>query len=137
MDFNTNIQPQTISVGIVLDVLPQISANNIVTMSIRPTVTDVLRVERLELPDGTQTSAPVTDRRQLDTVARVRSGETIVIGGLIQERTEEQRSGVPILMDIPLLGRLFSYTRETTDRRELVIFVTPTVMAGQPQAGGL
>lgn len=133
--FDTEIQPQQVAVGIVLDVLPQIGADNIVTMNIRPAITSVARVERIELDDGTQASAPVIDRREVDTFARVRPGETIVIGGLIQTRSEEIRSGIPLLKDIPWLGNLFARTERIEEKSELVVFITPTIIAGQPVTG--
>ena len=133
--FDTEIQPQQVAVGIVLDVLPQIGADNIVSMNIRPAITTVARVERIELEDGTQASAPVIDRREVDTFARVRPGETIIIGGLIQTRSEEVRSGVPFLMDIPWLGNLFARTERIEEKSELVVFITPTIVAGQPPSG--
>jgi type II secretory pathway component GspD/PulD (secretin) len=67
-------------------------------------------------------------------MARLRGGETIVIGGLMQNRREKVRSGVPVLMSIPLLGRLFSRTVDVERKAELVIFLTPTIIAGQPPA---
>lgn len=133
--FDTEIEPQQVAVGIVLDVLPQIGADNIVTMNIRPAITAVARVERIELDDGTQASAPVIDRREVDTFARVRPGETIVIGGLIQTRSEEIRSGIPLLKDIPWLGNLFARTERIEEKSELVVFITPTIIAGQPVTG--
>lgn len=133
--FNTEINPQQIAVGIVLDVFPQVAPDNSITMNIRPVVTDVIRVEEVRLEDGTQARAPVIDRRETDTVVRVRDGETIVIGGLMQTRQRTTESGVPVLKDIPLLGRLFSSTRREEEKRELVIFLTPKIVAGQAAAG--
>lgn len=133
--FSTEVQPQQISVGISLDVYPQIGPDNSITMSVRPVITDVLEVRELILEDGTQFSAPVIDRRETDTVVRVRGGETIVIGGLIQNSQRSSDTGIPILSRIPLIGRLFtSFTRSDT-RRELVIFLTPTIIAGQAPLG--
>ena len=80
--------------------------------------------------DGNFARAPVIDRRELDTMVRVRSGETHVLGGLIQTREEKTRTGVPILKSIPLLGRLFSRTTQVEKKSELVIFLTPTIIAG-------
>ena len=133
--FQTQVQPQQIAVGIVLDVVPQIGPDNTITMNIRPVVTDLLRVETLRLDDGTQAQAPVIDRRETDTMARVRAGETIAIGGLMRTKRDVQVSGVPLLKDIPLLGRLFRSTRTVDERRELVIFITPTILASSPAPG--
>lgn len=130
--FDTQIQPQQIAVGIVLDVHPQISSDNTITMNIRPVITDVVEVREVRLEDGTQASAPVIDRRETDTVVRVRDGETIVIGGLMRTMRRTDESGVPFLSRIPLLGRIFGGYSEETDKRELVIFITPTIIAGPP-----
>lgn len=134
--FNTEIEPQQVAVGITLDVQPQISADDVVTMSVRPVITDVIRVDSVRLEDGTQATAPIIDRRETDTMVRARGGETIIIGGLMQTRTRDQRSGIPGLRDIPLLGQLFGRTRQQTEKRELVIFITPRVVASQSRVGG-
>jgi MSHA biogenesis protein MshL len=133
--FNTSIVPQQISVGIVLDVLPQVGPDNVITMNIRPEVTTVSRVESITLDDGSTARAPVIDRRETDTMARVRGGETLVIGGLVQTSRTRTESGIPLLKDIPLLGRLFTKYSDIEHRGELVIFLTPTIIAGQPPAG--
>jgi MSHA biogenesis protein MshL len=133
--FNNQVTAQTISVGIVLDVLPQISSDNILTMNIRPVVTSLDRVETFTASDGTSARFPVTSRREGDTMARVRNGETIIIGGLLQTQRTRNVSGVPILRSIPLLGKLFQHIDETERRVELVVFLTPTVITGQPGAG--
>lgn len=130
--FNTQITPQQIAVGIVLDVLPQVAADNTVSMNIRPVVTSVVRFESIELEDGNEARAPVIDRREIDTMARVRDGETIVIGGLIQTRRTRERRGVPFLKDVPGLGYLFGKTTEVEHKGELVIFLTPTTVTGMP-----
>lgn len=132
--FATQVETQPIAVGIVMDVLPQISRDNTITMNVRPMVTSLVRVE--EFSDGeTRARAPVIDRRDLDTMVRVRDGETIVIGGLIQRRVEKRRVGVPLLKEVPLLKYLFSTVREVEERGELVIFITPTIVAGTAPAG--
>lgn len=134
--FQTTIQPQQVSVGIVLDVLPQISAGNIITMSVRPAVTSVVKTDSLTLPDGTTAEAPEISRREGDTMARLRDGETMVIGGLMQTSINKQVSGVPVLKDLPVIGGLFRHVSNTETRSELVVFLTPTVIAGPPGAGG-
>ena len=133
--FTTTVTPTQVNVGIVLDVLPQIGADNAVTMNIRPVVTSVARNATFTTADGTTLQAPVIDTRESDTMARLRGGETIVIGGLMQNRRETVRGGVPVLRSIPLLGRLFSREIILERKAELVIFLTPTIIAGQPPAG--
>jgi type II secretory pathway component GspD/PulD (secretin) len=133
---NETTSIQTATVGLVFDVLPQISDKNIVMMAIRPSVTSLVGQEKIEGVGGTiQAILPVTDHRETDTMARVRSGETIMIGGLIQRQTTQNRSGVPVLMNIPWIGRLFSRTTMTERTSELVIFLTPEIVSGQAPGG--
>lgn len=132
--FTSTVSPTQVNVGIVLDVLPQIGADNTVTMNIRPVVTSVARTATFTSPDGTLFQAPVIDTRESDTMARLRAGETIIIGGLMQNRREKVRSGIPVLRSIPLIGGLFSRTVDIERKAELVIFLTPTIIAGQPPA---
>jgi type II secretory pathway component GspD/PulD (secretin) len=61
----------------------------------------------------------------------VNDGETVVIAGLTVTETSEVRSGIPLLMDIPIIGRLFRVTRESTVQRDLMILVTPTIVRGE------
>jgi len=124
-----------VSVGVVLDVLPQISADNILTMDIRPAVTNITATRSISLSDGTSTSAPVIARREGDTIARMRAGETMMIGGLVQTRNETTKSGIPILKDIPLIGKLFTSYKDVQSKSELVVFLTPTIISGQPVPG--
>jgi MSHA biogenesis protein MshL len=131
--FISEVTPTQVNVGIVLDVLPQIGADNTVTMNIRPVVTSVARTASFTA-DGNTFTAPVIDTRESDTMARLRASETIIIGGLMQTRREKIRTGVPGLRSIPLLGRLFTSYRDVEKKAELVIFLTPTIIAGQPVA---
>ena len=130
--FVSQVTPTQVNVGIVLDVLPQIGADNVVTLNIRPVVTSVARTAEFTLPDGTLFQAPVIDTRESDTMARLRAGETIIIGGLMQSRTEKVESGIPLLKDIPVLGWLFKRYKDVDRKAELVIFLTPTIISGQP-----
>jgi MSHA biogenesis protein MshL len=130
----TNVQ--VAQVGVVLDVLPQISSDNMITMSIRPSVTSIVSQTPVKDSQGnTIAILPTTDRRETDTMARIRAGETIVIGGLIQTQNQNERHGIPGLMSLPYLGRLFSSTSVTEHHSEMVIFITPTIVSGQPPVG--
>lgn len=135
ISLQSEVIPQQVSVGVVLDVLPQISADNILTMDIRPAVTNVTSVATVSLPDGTSASAPNIARREGDTVARLRAGETMMIGGLVQSRTDKTVSGIPGLKDIPFIGKVFQRIDNVESRSELVVFLTPTIITGQPVVG--
>src|SRR5205085_4911188 len=85
--YTETLQIQTATVGLVFDVLPQISDKNVVMMAIRPSLTNIASRTQIVGSNGTvQATLPVTEHRETDTMARVRSGETIVIGGLIQKQ---------------------------------------------------
>ena len=120
----TTVSPQSINEGVVLNVTPQVSGDGIITMSISPSVTERTGQATSRLGD----TVPIIAARETDTLVRVREGETVVIGGLMQERVTRNRSKVPVLGDIPLLGGLFR--RDSTSKRksELVILLTPTIM---------
>jgi MSHA type pilus biogenesis protein MshL len=127
--------PQQVSVGIVLDVLPQISADNVLTLNVHPSITHIDHVASIKLADGTRATAPVVARREGDTVARLRAGETMIIGGLLQSHRDSTTNGVPVLQDLPLFGKAFQHTTESEARTELVVLLTPTIIAGQPATG--
>jgi type II secretory pathway component GspD/PulD (secretin) len=131
-----DVEPRTVTVGITLDVTPQIAKDGMITMNIRPTITDLIDIARFSLqldpalPTQELAQAPVLDVRETDTMVRVRDGETIVIGGLIQNKKNLDERKVPGLGDIPGVGRLFRRTERTSERKELVIFLTPTLVVG-------
>jgi MSHA biogenesis protein MshL len=130
-----NVTPQTISVGIVLDVLPQIAADNVITMNVRPHVTSVVRTAEFRTDNGAVITAPVVENRETDTMIRARAGETVVIGGLMQNAITHTTVGVPGLQSLPVVGGLFRGKTSNTTKSELVIFITPTIVAGQPSTG--
>lgn len=136
ISLNTQATPQQVSVGIVLNILAQIGADGIITMQVRPQLSAVDDVARFVTPEGAEITAPVISRRETDTMARVRNGETIIIGGLTQTRHDRQRSGVPGLSRIPGIGGLFGGRTEVEERDELVIFLTPTIIVGAQQTAG-
>ncbi len=132
--FNNTIVPQQISVGIVLNVIPQIGADNTITMNVRPHINGVLRIATFTTDDGNQSQVPVLEERETDTMVRARAGETVVIGGLMQTRISNDKSGVPGLRRLPIFGKLFESSREVQTKSELVIFITATIVASQPPA---
>ena len=116
---------QTITVGTVLSITPQISANGLITLDITPAVS---RLVRVETSASGNTNAPVIDIRQASSIVRVRDGVTIVMGGLVQDNATTTRRKVPIVGDIPLLGKVFTGKYETSERTELVFFLTPRII---------
>ena len=119
--------PNTIDVGVILDVTPQIGPDGMIVMNIHPSIT--AEFERVAAPDGTE--FPLLRIRETDTVVRVRDGQTIIIAGLIEETDQRQRVGLPCLTNLPTLQYLFGYRQEKTEKTELVILITPTVLTGK------
>ncbi|TNC90241.1 MAG: pilus (MSHA type) biogenesis protein MshL [Thalassolituus sp.] len=119
--------------GIALDVTPQIGDDGDVTLHVHPTVTEVEeKVKKIELNDD-QYSLPLafSTVRETDSIIRARSGQIVVIGGLMQNRTSDTVAKVPLLGDIPLLGRLFTQKRESKVQSELVILIQPRIIDTQ------
>jgi MSHA biogenesis protein MshL len=116
--------------GIALDVTPQISGDGDVILHIRPAVTEVVDRRKEIVVGGSDQSLPMafSTVRETDSIVRARSGQIIVIGGLMQESTEQLQASTPVLGDIPGIGRLFRHTREVTRKTELVILLRPIVV---------
>lgn len=117
--------PSTINEGLVLTVTPQISETGDIAMDVSPVLTNITGTDTS--PDGLS-NAPILDIKQTSTLVRMYDGETIVVGGLIQEAVSNTERSVPILGSIPGLGKLFSATYDKDVRRELVIFLTPRII---------
>jgi len=122
------VQPMTIDIGIILDVTPQIAEDGTIIMNIHPSITD--KTGEKTTPDGKSTF-PLLSVRETDTTVKVRDGQTIIIAGLMQEKNEENYTGVPVLQSLPLMGGLFRYKTETKRNSELVIMITPTLQVGK------
>jgi general secretion pathway protein D len=118
---SSNYQLQQI--GITLEILPFINDEGLVVMDIFQQIQDIV---------GTQTingnAVPITTDREADAKVAVRDGEMIVLGGFIKSKTTSTKSGVPILQDIPLLGRLFQSGYDADERNELIVLLRPTVL---------
>ncbi|MGC4072596.1 MAG: secretin N-terminal domain-containing protein [Nibricoccus sp.] len=115
----------TVTVGTVLSITPQVSQDGLVTLDITPAVS---RLVRMASSATKNTEAPVIDVRQASSIVRVRDGATIVMGGLVQDTATTTRRKIPLLGDIPLLGKAFTGKYEQKDRTELVFFLTPRII---------
>jgi MSHA biogenesis protein MshL len=128
-----DIQNQIVPIGVVLDIIPQIAPSGEITLSINPSISELVEVRTFSADNGSAVSTqPVIDRRDLDTVAKVHSGETVLIAGIMRERKSEDLRGVPWLMHLPFIGNAFRRTEQSNERTELVIFITPTLLSGKP-----
>lgn len=127
---STDIELTPFFSGIALDVTPQIGANGWITLHIHPTVSQVEDQKKIISALGAQQELPLaySTIRETDSIVHARSGQLVVIGGLMQENATRDVAGVPFLDSIPGLGSLFRHTKAKTDKSELVILLRPKVI---------
>ncbi len=118
--------------GLQLGITPLISSDGLVTMNIVPTLTRIQREVALEIPTSgigaPQTiSNPVIDLQELATTVRVRGGQSVVLAGLISKLRKLNHEGLPLLGDLPFLGKLFKRVETSEENVELVILITPYI----------
>lgn len=122
----------TVPVGFVMSVTPFISDTNSVTLSVRPTISRVIAQARDPNPAlaevGVISEIPVIQVREVESILKVSSGNTAVMGGLMQDEIDSSSRGIPFLSRVPGLGRLFRYDSDTKEKTELVIFIRPIVV---------
>jgi general secretion pathway protein D len=108
--------------GIILSVLPRVNAAGRVILDIDQEVSSVVKTTTSGI------DSPTIQQRKLSTKVIVNDGESIALGGLIQERNSLDRGQVPLFGDIPVLGNLFKNKTDTISRTELIIFIRPRVV---------
>lgn len=114
-------------IGLTLKVTPSISDDGLVRLVVEQTTEDVA--------DSVENASDiVTNKREIKTTVLADDGETIVLGGLINDNLRINKSKVPLLGDIPILGRLFSSESETREKRNLLVFLRPTIMLDKGKA---
>jgi MSHA biogenesis protein MshL len=134
---STSVELTPFFSGISLDVTPQISDSGAITLHVHPSVSEVNDQEKVITIGERDVTLPLARStvRETDSVIRAESGQIVVIGGLIQDTSEDTTSAVPFFSDIPLVGELFKQRRFESRKSELVILIRPVVAnAGQMQA---
>jgi general secretion pathway protein D len=120
-----------IDVGIKLNVTPTINEDGFVSMKIRPEVSSVSRT--VTTAQGNQ--VPVVETSTAETTVMVKDGTTIVLGGLIKDRTARVTNQIPVLGSIPILGMAFRFKDDEQVKTELVVFLTPHIITGEAATG--
>jgi len=110
-------------VGVKLVVTPHITRDDMLRLHIMPEFGVVVRHATIE-----ETDVPVVDTRKFDTIALVKDGQTVVLGGLRKKDASRQINKIPLLGDLPLFGGLFRFEGEATTVTELVVFITPRII---------
>ncbi len=106
-------------IGLTLKVKPRISEDNKVALDVKAILEDVI---------GGQVGLPTTTKREVSTTSIVKNGETVIIGGLVKDKTSKTVTKIPLLGDIPILGIPFRHTTENVDKISLVIMITPYIV---------
>jgi len=113
--------------GNTLNVTPSINKDDFITMEVKPEISNKVRDAEFAFAGAIVTS-PIIDKRALNAKVVIKSGDTLAIGGLLQDESGRTRTKVPVLGDIPLLGYLFQERVNRREKRNLLVFVTPTII---------
>ena len=138
-------QVNTVPVGLVMNVTPQINVSDMVTLNVRPTITRIrefisdpgVAIAAASFGVAVESRVPVVQVRETETVMRVGSGQIAVLGGLMQDRQSRDRDGVPGLSDLDGIGGVFENRDYNSVKTELVIFLKPTVIRAPSVEGDL
>lgn len=139
-----NSEVRTVPIGIVMAVTPQISDSGVITLNVRPTVSEIVGTQldpaigliraqiaqnnggdADDIPDN---EVPIIDVREMESMLRLTSGQTAILGGLMNNTAREGTNAIPGLSRIPLLGRAFETRTKRFEKSELVIFLRPTII---------
>jgi type IV pilus assembly protein PilQ len=133
LDFNSQTATAVFSgfqdktYGSTLQVTPIINKDSFITMNVKPEISNKVGDQTFNF-QGANVSSPIIDTRTLESNVLIKSGDTLAIGGLLQDETGKQASKVPVLGDIPVLGYMFQEHINARTKRNLLVFVTPTII---------
>jgi general secretion pathway protein D len=131
---------QTVAVGFIMSMTPQVNESGVVTLLVRPTIT---RVQKFvpdpnpiltTAPDGTPLATPLTNPvpqvsvREMESVLQLVSGQTAILGGLMTDDIQRNTDQIPGLGNIPRIGEAFQFRNDAVVKTELVIFIRPVLV---------
>jgi general secretion pathway protein D len=117
--------------GVVLEVTPRVNAGGFVTLDVNQSVSDVVNTTTSKI------DSPTIRQRRLVSTISVKSGETILLGGLIKQADNRENSGIPVLNELPGVGALFGSRANSAERTELILLLTPRVVSNEAEARDL
>ena len=123
-------------IGIILNVLPRINKDDFITLEVTPTASSQNGTSTLQSGGGSAVQIPIIDTRTATTTVLIKSGNTLAIGGLMRQDVSDNYTKVPLMGDVPLLGPLFRSKSLSKTKRDLLIFLTPTIVRGDSQTTG-
>jgi general secretion pathway protein D len=124
--------PQTVPVGIVMTMTPQINENGMVSLTVRPTISrnvGFVRDPNPSIPANIPNQVPIIQVREMESLLQIRSGQTVILGGLIQDDRNNARDGIPGLSRPEGIGAVFGQHERVNNQTELVIFLRPIVVS--------
>ncbi|MBX2823903.1 MAG: hypothetical protein KTR33_04175 [Gammaproteobacteria bacterium] len=131
-DLRTSTEIHTVPVGLVMSVTPYISADDTVVLNVRPTISRILGFVNDPNPElaaaQVQSGVPEIQVREMESVLSVASGQIAMIGGLMQEQSQQTDTRLPLLGKLPVIGSLFSDQKKNSGTTELMVFLQPTVL---------
>lgn len=136
---NVSSTPRTVPLGVILNIQPSINLDtNEITMNVRPTLTrqkgsvadPAVALQAAEQQISLTSEIPIIEVRELDSILKIKSGQVMVIGGLMEERVGNTDAGVPYLSKMPFTGNLFKKSDKSTEVVETVIFIKATIVPG-------
>lgn len=124
-----NVEARSVPEGVLINVQPAIDLGaKRISMAIRPTITNITSFAADPVNVGNQ--VPQVNVQEFDSIIQVNDGQAVVLGGLIQDRVQSTRHGVPVASELPILGGLFRNQRDTVKKTELVVFLKATILDG-------
>ena len=119
---STTYELGSVFVGLTLNIIPEITEDNHIIMRVNPVSSELLNEESMNSEDSSgRTMPPDTRIKQMSSIVKVKDGQQILLGGLVEKRSQADNSKVPLMGDVPLLGRLFSHEGQKVSKNELSI----------------
>jgi len=124
---STSATTDQVQEGVSLRLMASI-LNGEILVQLTPVVTTLDQIRSINMGAGTTIEAPKTSTKSMHTLVKIKDGSTIAVGGLITSNDNKSEKGIPLLRDLPLIGKFFEYKSKTHTRTELVIFITPKIL---------
>jgi len=123
----------SVFIGLTLNILPEVTEDGYIIMRINPVTSELVNASDISTPTTTTTAVvrmlpPDTRVKQMSSIVKVKDGQNVLIGGLIEKKTSKETNMVPLIGDIPFIGRLFNNTTDIVRKSELFILITPTLI---------
>ncbi|HMN79796.1 MAG TPA: type II and III secretion system protein [Burkholderiaceae bacterium] len=131
--------PNTVPVGFVMSVIPQIEESGIVAINVRPTISRIIGYVNDPNPAlaqaGVVSRVPEIQTREMESILKVNTGDVAVMGGLMQQSVNDRHDFVPGAAGVPVVGEMFRYRNEASSKTELVVFLRPIVVRDASMEG--